>query len=202
MKDNPETWLQIMEGILFAHCVSRHSSVKYSPFMLIYNHEPVLPIDVKHNLDKDKSKERENKKGDGDEEQPFDLDFFGAIFSSVTKVRTIITDDAANNIKAAQKKQKRDYDCRYIFKTEVKVDDIVLLKNNKQFYQKDGKFSQKWLGPYTVMNISDKGVATLKNASGRTLQNKYNIVQLKYYIQGADDISKPTSNEESAIFWN
>ena len=93
-----------MEGILFAYCVSRHSSVKYSPFMLIYNHEPVLPIDVKHNLDKDKSKERENKKGDGDEEQPFDLDFFGAIFSSVTKVRTTIADDAANNIKAAQKK--------------------------------------------------------------------------------------------------
>ena len=89
-----------------------------------------------------------------------------------------------------------------MFKTEVKVDDIVLLKNNKRFYQKDGKFSQKWLGPYTVMNISDKGAATLKNASGRTLQNKYNIVQLKYYIQGVDDKSKPTSNEESAIFWN
>ena len=48
------------------------------------------------------------------------------------------------------------------------------------------------------MNISDRGVATLKNASVVTLKNKYNIVQLKHYIQGADDKSKSTSNEEPA----
>ena len=52
------------------------------------------------------------------------------------------------------------------------------------------------------MNISDKGVATLKNALGVTLKNKYNIVQLKQYIQGVDDKSTSTSNEESANFWN
>ena len=75
-------------------------------------------------------------------------------------------------------------------KSEIKVDDIVLLKYSKRFDRRGGKFSQKWLGPYTVMNISDKGVATLKNALGVTLKNKYNIVQLKDYIQGADDKSK------------
>ena len=52
------------------------------------------------------------------------------------------------------------------------------------------------------MNISDKGVVVLKNASGVTLKNKYNIVQLKHYIQGADNKSKSTSNEQSANFWN
>ena len=74
--------------------------------MLMYNSEPVLPIDVKYNLDKDEGKERENREGDGDEEQPFDLDFFDAIFLSATKIRTTIADDAADNIKAAQKKTK------------------------------------------------------------------------------------------------
>ena len=39
-------------------------------------------------------------------------------------------DDAADNIKAAQKKQIRDYDRRHMSKTEIKVDDIVLLKIN------------------------------------------------------------------------
>ena len=43
---------------------------------------------------------------------------------------------------------------------------------------------------------------TLKNALGVTLKNKYKIVQLKQYIQGAEDISKSTSNEESTNFWN
>ena len=56
LEDNLEIWPQIIEGILFSHCVSRHSSTKYSPFMLMYNRDPILPIDVKHNLDKDESK--------------------------------------------------------------------------------------------------------------------------------------------------
>ena len=108
----------------------------------MYNREPVFPIDVKHNLDKDEIKERENREGDGDEEQPFNLKCFDGIFSSATKVQTTISDDAAGNIKAAQKKQKRDCDRRHMSKTEIKVDDIVLLKNNKRFDWKCGKFSQ------------------------------------------------------------
>ena len=83
-------------------------------------------------------------------------------------------------------------------KTVSKVDDTVLLKSNKQFDRKCVKFSQKWLSPYTAMSISDKEVATLKNALRVTLKNKYNIVQPKYYIQGADDKSKSTSIEEPA----
>ena len=54
LEDNHEMWRHIIEGILFAHRVSRHSSTKYSPFMMMYNRDPVLPIDVKHNLDREK----------------------------------------------------------------------------------------------------------------------------------------------------
>ena len=117
LEDNPEMWLQIIEGIIFAHRISRHSSTKYSPFMLMYNHEPVLVIDVKHNLDKDESKERENREGDGDEEELFNINFFDAIFLSAMKVRRTMADDAPKNIKAAQKKQKQDYDRRHMSKT-------------------------------------------------------------------------------------
>ena len=62
LEDNPEMWPQIIEGILFAYLVSRYSSVKHSPSMRMYNHEPVFPIDVKHNLDKNESKEQENRR--------------------------------------------------------------------------------------------------------------------------------------------
>ena len=93
-------WPHIMEGILFAHRVIRHSSTKYSPFMMLYNRESVLPIDVKHNLDREKEGEIK------DEDQgPFDVEYFDAVFKSATKVRTSTKDDAAENIKAAQKKQ-------------------------------------------------------------------------------------------------
>ena len=50
LEDNPRHWPYIMEGVLFAHRVSKHSSTKYSPFKLLYNREPVLPIDVKYRL--------------------------------------------------------------------------------------------------------------------------------------------------------
>ena len=74
--------------------------------MLMYNRKPVLPIDVNHNLNKDENKEGVKREGDVDEEKPFDLNFFDAIFSSATKVRTTIMNDAADSIIAAQKKPK------------------------------------------------------------------------------------------------
>ena len=55
--------------------------------MLMHNREPVLPIDMKHNLDKYDNKERENTERDGDKERPFNLEFLNTIFSSVTKVK-------------------------------------------------------------------------------------------------------------------
>ena len=91
-------WPHIIEGILFAYRVSRHSSTKYSPFMMLYNREPILPIDVKHNLDREKEGEIEDEN-----QEPFDLEYFDAVFKSATKVRTLIKDDVAENIKAAQK---------------------------------------------------------------------------------------------------
>ena len=105
LEDNHEMWPHIIEGILFAHRVSRHSSTKYSPFMMLYNREPVLPIDVKHNLDREKEGEIEDEN-----QEPFDLEYFDVVFKSATKVRTLIKDDASENVKAAQKKQKHDYD--------------------------------------------------------------------------------------------
>ena len=98
LRDNHEMWPHIIEGILFAYRVSRHSSTKYSPFMMLYNREPILPIDVKHNLDREKEGEIEDEN-----QEPFDLEYFDAVFKSATKVRTLIKDDVAENIKAAQK---------------------------------------------------------------------------------------------------
>ena len=59
LEDNHEMWPHIIERILFAHRVSRHSLTKYS-FMRLYKREPVLPIDVKHNLDREKKGEIES----------------------------------------------------------------------------------------------------------------------------------------------
>ena len=62
-----------------------------------YNREPVLPIHVKHNLDREQESEIEDEN-----HEPFDLYYFDVVFKSATKVRTLIKDDAAENVKAAQ----------------------------------------------------------------------------------------------------
>ena len=86
-------------------------------------------------------------------------------------------------------------------KREIKVDDIVLLKNNligslRSFHKNRSVLTLLWI------SLTNELVATLKNASGVTLKNKYNVVQLKHYTQGAEDKSKSTSNEEAEDFWN
>ena len=48
--ENPCDWPNIMEGVLFAHRVSKHTSTKFSPFFLMYNREITLPIHVKCSL--------------------------------------------------------------------------------------------------------------------------------------------------------
>ena len=48
--ENPCDWPNIIKGVLFAHRVSKHNSTKFSPFFLMHNREPTLPINVKYSL--------------------------------------------------------------------------------------------------------------------------------------------------------
>ena len=77
LEDNHEMWSHIIEGILFSHCVILHSSTKYSLLMMLYNRQPVLPIDVKHNVDREKRRWNWRWK-----QETFDLKHFDAVFKS------------------------------------------------------------------------------------------------------------------------
>ena len=72
LEEKRKEWPNIIDGILFAHKVSVHYSTKYSPFFLMYNRHPVLPIDIKYDLlDNDG-----NKESDGN---PYDNATFQAV---------------------------------------------------------------------------------------------------------------------------
>ena len=131
LEDNHEMCPHIIERILFTHRVSHHPSTECSPFMMLYNSEPVLHTDVKHKLERGKEGEFQDEN-----QEPFDIEYFDAVFKSATKVRTSIKDDAVENTKAAQKKQKRGFDRRHMSNPEIRVDDMVLMKNNKRIDQR------------------------------------------------------------------
>ena len=48
LDDNTSQWPHVLDGVLFAHRSSRHWSTKYTPYFLLYNRHPVLPIDLKY----------------------------------------------------------------------------------------------------------------------------------------------------------
>ena len=143
--DKPAEWPFIVEGVLFAHRVSIHSSTKYSPFKLLYNREPVLPVDIKYQL----------SEMDLDENEPFDRNVFDSVLSSSAAIIKKIHKQAEENIKKAQEKQKKDYLKRHgNTVNDICVGVEVLLRNNKRKDRKGGKFCYKWIGPHQVSNIA------------------------------------------------
>ena len=49
LDSNSTDWPYVIEGVLFAHCVTTHASTTYSPLELLYHRKAVLLIDVKDN---------------------------------------------------------------------------------------------------------------------------------------------------------
>lgn len=61
------------------------------------------------------------------------------------------------------------------------------MRDNKRIDRKGGKFTFKWLGPYEVTNLTDHGLASLKNQNGTVLKKKFNKLLLKPYIESNTD---------------
>ena len=190
LDENPSEWPYIISGILFAHRVSRHYSTKFSPFYMIYNREPILPIDVKHNLVA--ASDEQDMELLGDNEQ-FQRSMFNAVLSSVKSLREEMHEEALKNIQKAQAKQKKDYDRRHSHPSVIKIGDKVLRKDCKRGDRKGGKFSYKWRGPFVVQRITTSGLCTLVDEKGKVRKKKYNVALLKLYLEydQTDQFSDP-----------
>ena len=120
LEENSEQWPYVLEGILFVHRVSRHSSTGFSPFRLLYNRELVLPVELTFNLVHD---------GQVGDDGPFDMETFNSVLTSSQSIRTQIHKQAGENIENAQKKQMKYYDRRFSqISSSIKTGDKVLLK--------------------------------------------------------------------------
>ena len=89
-----DQWLYMIDGNLFAHRVSRHTAIKYSPFFLSYNRHPILPIDIRYDL-------VELQEVD---DKPYDLDIYQAVLNSALPTKETTHDRASTNIKNTQVK--------------------------------------------------------------------------------------------------
>ena len=124
LNEKATDWPYTIDGILFAHRVSKHSSTKYTPFFMMYNRHPVLPIDLEYNLDAAPQ--------NSDSDIPFDMRGFNAVLSSTLDLRRDIHEKAGQNIAKAQQKQQLYYNLRHSLPTSVATNDKVWLKNQKR----------------------------------------------------------------------
>ena len=92
MDEKPNQWPYILEPVLFPHRVSHHSSAKYSTFYLMYNREPVVPVDLKYGLNSEPV----------DLFEIFNGDMFEAVPSTEKAMRDEIQEAASRNIKKVQ----------------------------------------------------------------------------------------------------
>ena len=95
LDENPCDWLNIIEEVLFAHRVSKNTSKRFSPFFLMCNWEPTLPIDVKYYLVDIEENESEYL---------FEKELFDAVFATTISIRANIHQTAGENICLAQEK--------------------------------------------------------------------------------------------------
>ena len=156
LEENPKKWPNVIEGVLFAHRVSVHYSTKFSPFFLLYNRHPTLPIDIKYNLVKGSN--------DTANDDPYDFETFRAVLNSSSKMRVAAHNKASQNIKKAQEKQQKDYNKRQNTPpSTLPIGSKVLLQNLKRQDRKGGKLTFKWIGPYIIQSISKTGLCALSN---------------------------------------
>ena len=101
LDQNPEQWPYAIDDVLFAHRVSRHASTNYSSFYLMYNREPVSPVDLKYGLNSELTSSYNGL---------FDQDMFETVLASASTIRVDIHEAVGRNLKKAHEKQKRDFD--------------------------------------------------------------------------------------------
>ena len=112
-------------------------------------------------------------------------------------IREATNEKASQNIKKAQAKHQKDYNNRHsTISTTLPIGSKVLLQHQRRQDGKGGKFSIKWVGPYTIKSISKTGLCVLINEKGFVLKKKYSVSLLKPYNSKADSSPPEEINEK------
>ena len=145
---------------------SFQSSIKHSPYFMLFQKEMRLPID--------------NEIMPSNDSEPIEEQNVDDTIKTLLGKRKLVFEKATKNIKAAQKKQKETYNRKHL-PEELSVGSLVMIENTAQKERKGGKLYELFKGTYTIAQSLGKGLYKLKNQQGKLLQKKFNISRLKLY---------------------
>ena len=109
---------------------------------------------------------------------------------SLVNIRKGLHNEVEENIKAAQKRQKENYDRRHDSSKTFDVGARVSIKNSKRIHRMGSKMTPRFIGDYIVVKCFGKGRVQIKNnISGQILKTLYNITNLKLKLHDDEELS-------------
>jgi hypothetical protein len=142
ISDHPKHWHEVLSEALWAHRIYKHCATKVSPFMLMYGHEIVLPMEISLNVIM--FARQNNLTVD---------DYHDLMMDNIDE----LTDKRLMALKEIQK-DKIAVAKGYNKKVKAKsfhVGDLVwkTILTLRRRDQKFGKWSPSWKGPYRVIQV-------------------------------------------------
>ena len=148
VKDKKDTWSKFLDTCVFAYNTSRHTSLQFTPFELMFNRRATIPIDVE--LRKEESEDMAARYHELPEP---DL--------AALEKRKNVLEEAKENILSAQKKQKEVYDKKHAKPHLFEHGQLVLKKDFTRRKRKGGKLDSKFIGPFVIVKTLGKGTYLL-----------------------------------------
>ena len=126
--------------------------------------------------------QHENQEHSSTDNVLYDLDCFSPenLIEKCAETEKRVRENIAN----AQEKQCKEHPRKIAKGAKTftfKIGDLVMTSNARKRGRKGDPLSKEWLGPYTLILISENGKCTLRNNNGFNLKAKVNISQLKPY---------------------
>ena len=156
-----QDWILVLQSIAMSYRSTRHDSTGKSPYEMMFGCPMRLPFELNTNPITGIPQRVKNEDlgelliQDTDEE-------LVEKFKTIDKIRGVIHDAASDEIARSQLKQAKYYDSRHCG-SKLSVGDKVLHYNRKAAQRQGDKTAPKWLGPYTIVKVHDKGNYTVKD---------------------------------------
>lgn len=168
VNEKADDWDSHLASVIFGYRVNKQGSTKISPFELLYGVRPRLPVDL--NGDVSDEGDDQGERDAAVSQRVVDL------AETVTGLRT----QAGDNIKDAQRKQKKRYDMKHS-DPAYSVGQLVLKLNRRKETRMGGKLEKRFTGPYTIAEVMGTGVYRLKDGEA-IMKQVVNACNLKPFI--------------------
>ncbi|XP_065674421.1 uncharacterized protein LOC100211930 isoform X2 [Hydra vulgaris] len=166
-------WDELLDPVAFAYRINKQASTKYSPFEIMYGVKAQIPIDLENQT-------REVFQWD----TKIDEAKQGLRMKDFAEKIGAKRNAAKENIAMAQNIQKKRYDIKHSSQ-KFAVGDKVLKCNRRKDTRMRDKLAQRFHGPYTIIEVLDKGVYRLQDKK-RILKQTVNGINLKRWSEQRD----------------